>query len=99
LGFSFGLAFVTLILRRPDLLPWSMVFAQGFFMISSWRPFGKQGYISIEELKTLLFPAILMTLPLIFSNSIYVKFGGSALAYVIGLGLAKKIIGKKSLQV
>jgi O-antigen/teichoic acid export membrane protein len=40
LTISFGSALLVLLFGKPDLLPWAMVFAQAFFMIASWRPFG-----------------------------------------------------------
>jgi len=49
LSVSFIAAFIVMWAKRPDLLPWAMIVAQGSFMVASWRPFKIRGYLSFYK--------------------------------------------------
>jgi hypothetical protein len=89
LSVSFALSFLVLLAGKPFLLPWAMVFSQGFFMIFSWLPFGRAGYFDKEDFRSLSMGALLMFGALVLKLSPSLQFILAALGYVLGLALSK----------
>jgi O-antigen/teichoic acid export membrane protein len=87
---SFLSAFTALYFQRPDLLPWAMVLAQGFFLVHTWLPFKNFAIVSSEDFKMLFLPGMAMALALaILPLGPVYRFVFSASVYVAGLAALK----------
>lgn len=84
---------IPLSLGRPEGAPWAMAAGCFSVMVLSWRPFKRVGFFSLEDIKILGIPAILMTIPLIspISHPI-LQFTLSATGFIVGLVLSVKIL-------
>ncbi|MDZ4677800.1 MAG: oligosaccharide flippase family protein [Oligoflexia bacterium] len=85
---SFLVITAILALGHPELVPWGMVITQGIYMIGAWKSVGMWGFISYEEIKTFLFPFLLMITPLLMQSawvSPVQKITLAAFGYILGL--------------
>jgi O-antigen/teichoic acid export membrane protein len=78
-------ALVPLLMGVPDWLPWAMIPAEGFFLATLWSQFKNYSLFSMEEIKTLWLPTLLMTVPLLTLTHPVPKFAGAALGYSVGI--------------
>ncbi|CAM6005658.1 unnamed protein product [Sphagnum balticum] len=89
LSVSFLCSFFVLLGGKPLLLPWAMVFSQGFFLVFTWLPFGKAGYFDGEDLRSLTLGAFLMAGGLLLPVSPALKFSAAVAGYLLGLAFSK----------
>lgn len=89
--FSFSVVALILALNHPEFVAWGMVLVQVFYILTAWRVFNFDGFLTFEEWRNLFLPALLMSFPFFFSplHSDLGKIALSGALYFVGLLLVK----------